>query len=42
MGNGVIVIDISNLNSIKVNYEKNTFTVQNGIQLGQLYTFYRW
>lgn len=39
VGNGVIVIDISNLNSIKVDYEKNTFTVQNGIQLGQLYTF---
>lgn len=31
VGNGVIVIDISNLNSIKVDYEKNTFTVQNGI-----------
>ncbi|WGX75232.1 FAD-binding oxidoreductase [Paraclostridium bifermentans] len=39
IGNGVVVIDISNLNSIKVDYEKNTFTVQNGIRLGQLYTF---
>lgn len=39
IGNGVSVIDISNLNSIKIDYEKNTFTVQSGIQLGQLYTF---
>ncbi|GAA0706355.1 FAD-binding oxidoreductase [Paraclostridium ghonii] len=39
IGNGVSVIDISNLNSIKIDYEKNIFTVQGGIQLGQLYTF---
>ncbi|MCC3866801.1 FAD-dependent oxidoreductase [Terrisporobacter mayombei] len=39
IGNDVAVIDISNLNSIKIDYEKSTFTVQNGIKLGQLYTF---
>ncbi|UOW66721.1 FAD-dependent oxidoreductase [Paraclostridium bifermentans] len=39
IGNGVVVIDVSNLNRIKIDYEKNTFTVQNGIELGQLYTF---
>ncbi len=34
-----LIIDISNLNKIQINYECNTVTVQSGAYLGQVYNF---
>ncbi|WP_460284192.1 FAD-binding oxidoreductase [Clostridium botulinum] len=39
IANGALIIDISNLNKIQINYECNTVTVQSGVYLGQLYNF---
>ncbi|HDK7166977.1 TPA: FAD-binding protein [Clostridium botulinum] len=37
--NDALIIDISNLNKIQINYECNTVTVQSGAYLGQVYNF---
>lgn len=38
-GNKVMVIDISKINSIKINYQENTLTIGGGIKNAQLYNY---
>ncbi|KOR25647.1 FAD-binding oxidoreductase [Clostridium sp. L74] len=39
IANKALIIDISNLNKIQINYECNTVTIQSGAFLGQVYNF---
>lgn len=37
-GNGVLIIDVSNMNKIKIHHSCNTVTIQGGAVLGQIYS----